>query len=176
MVYVFLADGFEEVEAIAPVDILRRSGAEVKTVGVSGKQVKGAHGIIVTADIELSEISDNAEMIVLPGGPGTSNLEKSEGVQKAIDRAVKSGATIGAICAAPSILGHKGLLKGKKAVCYPGFEAELYGAEVMDTQVCEDGQFITANGPGAAFAFGLKLAERLNKNAEKVKSGMKILL
>ncbi|HEX2938432.1 MAG TPA: DJ-1 family glyoxalase III [Ruminiclostridium sp.] len=175
MVYVFLAEGFEETEAIVPIDMLRRSLADVKTVGVGGKNIKGAHDITVTADIEENDINDSAEMIVLPGGPGHKNLEKSKAVQKAIDRAVKSGALIGAICASPSILGHMGLLKGKKAVCYPGYENELFGAEAARSQVCEDGNIITANGPGASFAFGLKLAERLGKNADKVKSGMIIL-
>lgn len=175
MVYVFLADGFEEVEAIAPVDILRRAGINVKTVAVtsSGKSVRGAHGITVTADIEASEVKDDFEMMVMPGGmPGTVNLEKSAVVQKCIDSAVKRGAFIAAICAAPSILGHKGLLSGKKAVCYPGLEKELQGATVMSSKVCRDGKIITGNGPGAAFEFGYLLAECLGGDAEDVKSGM----
>ncbi len=174
MVYVFLADGFEEVEAIVPIDILRRAGAEVKTVGVGGKIISGGHGVKIEADIECSQPLDEIEAIVLPGGmPGTLNLEKSEIVQNVIDAAAKNGAVIAAICAAPSILGHKGLLRGKKAVCYPGFEKDLAGAKVMTSQVCEDGNLITGNGPGAAFAFGLLLAKRLcGHNTEKVKSDM----
>ena len=173
----FLANGFEEVEAIAPVDILRRAGIDVKTVAVNaaadGKNVTGAHGITVTADLDTDSIEENFDMIVLPGGmPGTLNLEKSAAVQKCIDYAVKSGALIAAICAAPSILGHKGLLRGKKAVCYPGYEKDLEGASVMSSQVCEDGKIITGNGPGAAFAFGLLLAARLGGDADKVKNGM----
>lgn len=175
MVYVFLADGFEEVEAIAPVDILRRAGIEVKTVAVTptGKSVRGAHGITVTADIEKDEVKDNFDMIVLPGGmPGTLNLEKSPVVQKCIDSAAARGAYIAAICAAPSILGHKGLLSGKKAVCYPGFEKDLKGAKVMSSKVCKDGKIITGIGPGAAFEFGYLLAESLGGDADDVKSGM----
>lgn len=179
MVYLFLADGFEEVEVIAPVDILRRAGIDVKIVAVKsatadagGKNKKGAHGVTITADLEEDGIGENFDMIVLPGGPGTHNLEKSTAVQKTIDNAVAQGALIGAICAAPSILGHKGLLRGKKAVCYPGYEKELEGAKVMSSQVCEDGQIITGNGPGAAFAFGLLLVRRLGGDADTVKSGM----
>lgn len=174
MVYVFLADGFEEIEAIAPIDIMRRAGINVKTVGVGGKDIKGSHGIMISSDIEIKDIEDDAEMIILPGGTGASNLEKSAEVQNAIDKAVEKGAFIGAICAAPAILGRKGLLKGKKAVCYPGFESDLLGAMVENSQVCRDGRIITGNGPGAAFAFGLTLAECLSGNAQKVKSGMLI--
>lgn len=175
MVYVFLADGFEEVEAIAPVDILRRAGLEVKTVAVtsSGKEksVRGAHGITVNADLDADAVKNDFDLIVLPGGmPGTHNLEKSAVVQKCIDNAVARGALIAAICAAPSILGHKGLLSGKKAVCYPGFEKDLEGAKIMSSMVCEDGRIITGNGPGAAFEFGYLLAERLG--GDDVKSGM----
>jgi len=177
MVYVFIADGFEEVEAIVPVDILRRAGADVKLVGVGGKNITGAHGIKVEADITCDGPLGDFEAIMLPGGmPGTLNLEKSDAVLHVIDRAVKSDAIIAAICAAPSILGHKGLLRGKKAVCYPGYEKDLAGAQVMSSQVCEDGRFITGNGPGAAFAFGLLLAGRLcGERVDGVKSGMMIL-
>lgn len=164
MVYVFLADGFEEMEAIAPIDLLRRAGIKATTVGVTGKIVMGAHGIPVTADItekELADISD-AEMIVLPGGmPGTLNEEKSETVQSAIDHCMKNNIPIGAICAAPSILGHKGILDGKKAVCYPGFESELLGAEVSCEGVVTDGNITTARGAGVAAEFGLELVRVL---------------
>lgn len=175
MVYVFLADGFEEIEAFATVDILRRAGIEVNTVAIKrcGKNVSGTHGITMTADIDKKAIKDDFDMIVLPGGmPGTRNLENSEAVQNAIDAAVKNGRIIAAICAAPSILGHKGILKGKKAVCYPGFESDLLGAQVMNTPVCEDGNIITANGPGAAIEFGFTLAKRLGADADEVKKGM----
>ena len=160
MVYVFLADGFEEMEAIAPIDLLRRAGKEVVTVGVTGKTVMGAHGIPVTADITENELTsfEGTEMIVLPGGmPGTLNEEKSAVVQAAIAYCTENNIHVGAICAAPSILGHKGVLNGKKAVCYPGFEKELLGAEVSMDGVVTDGSITTARGAGVAADFGLEL-------------------
>ena len=132
MVYVFLANGFEELEALAPVDILRRAKADVKTVGVSGMNVTSSHGVAVTADISADELilNDDLEMIVLPGGmPGTLNLEASEIVQRSVDFCADNDRYIAAICAAPSILGHKGLLKGKKATSFPKFNSELEGAD-----------------------------------------------
>lgn len=164
MIYVFLADGFEETEAIAPIDILRRCGKDVVTVGIGNKIINGSHGIPVVTDTEdrLIELNENLEMIILPGGmPGTLNLESSEAVQRAIDYCVLNGIYIGAICAAPSILGHKGLLNGKKAVCYTGFEKELVGAEILDAPAVIDGKFVTARGAGVAVDFGLKLVEAL---------------
>lgn len=161
MIYVFLADGFEEIEALAPVDLLKRAGKKVITVGVTGNVITGSHGIQVIADTNEISLDDSLEMIVLPGGmPGTLNLEKSQCVQNAIDYCVLNNKFIGAICAAPSILGHKGLLKGKKAICYPGFESHLEGAVISDNSVEEDGIFITARGAGVAIDFGLKLVEK----------------
>ncbi len=160
MVYVFLAEGFEEVEALSPVDMLRRAGVAVTTVGVTGKVVTGSHKVPVTADITESELQlDGAvEMIVLPGGmPGTLNEEKSEMVQAAIDYCAQNDRYIAAICAAPSILGHCGLLHGKTAVCYTGFEQELTGAEIGSQGVVVDGKIITARGAGVAVDFGLTL-------------------
>lgn len=167
MIYVFLAEGFEECEALAPVDILRRAGFDVKTVGVTGKTVTGSHNIPVVADIPENEaVTENLEAIILPGGmPGTLNLEKSDIVQKFIDYAAENKLIIGAICAAPSILGHKNLLKGKKATCFTGFEKELYGAEVADTPCVTDGKFITAYGAGAALDFGFAIVEALSDKA-----------
>lgn len=162
MIYVFLADGFEETEALAPVDILRRSGAEVKTVGVTGKTVTSSHKVPVIADITVDDIvlDDNLELIVLPGGiPGTPNLESNDKVNEAIDFCVANNKYIGAICAAPSILGHKNLLNGKTAICFPGFEKELKGAVLSNDGVAVDGNIITAKGAGRSLDFGLKLAE-----------------
>lgn len=163
MVYIFLAQGFEECEALVPLDILRRAGLEVKTVGVGAKVIEGSHGIRVECDIQENEAStENLKAVILPGGmPGTINLEKSETVQKFIDFAAEENLLIGAICAAPSILGHKNLLAGKKATCFSGFEKELLGAEVSQerVEVCEN--FITAYGAGAAFDFGFALTEKL---------------
>lgn len=166
MIYVFLANGFEEIEALTPVDCLRRCEKEVITVGVGGTVVRGAHDIPVIADIEENEIhlSPELEMIVLPGGmPGALNLEKSAKVQEAINYCVKHSIWIAAICAAPSILGHKGLLKGRKAVCFEGFESQLEGAEVLrvPAYLSEDGKIITGRGAGAAMEFSLKLVEAL---------------
>ena len=159
MIYVFLANGFEECEALAPIDILRRAGFDVKTVGVNGKTAVGAHNIPVMCDITTDEITfENLESVILPGGmPGTINLEKDGTVQNAIDYANKNNLLIGAICAAPSILGHKGLLNGKKATCFPGFEKDLLGATVTTESVMRDGNIITAKGAGVAFDFGFEL-------------------
>ena len=160
LIYCFLADGFEEVEAISPIDMLRRAGAEVKTVGVTGKIVTGAHGIPVEADITEDEISLDAgvQAVILPGGmPGTLNLEKSETVKEAVRFAAGNGKLVCAICAAPSILGHMGLLDGKEAIAYPGFEKDLIGASVSDKYVVRDGTFITAKGAGVAVDFGLEI-------------------
>ena len=133
MVYLFLADGFEEVEALCPLDLLRRAGAEVKTVGVTGKYVTGAHDISVAADILPEEmvLDRSLDMIVLPGGmPGTTNLDASGAVHEAIRYAHERGITIGAICAAPMIIGKLGYLSGRSAICYPGFEKYLVGANI----------------------------------------------
>ena len=173
MVYCFLADGFEEVEAIAPVDMLRRAGVEVKTVGVTGEIISSSHNIKVVPDIALSEVilDEKLEAVILPGGlPGATNLEESAEVQKAIDFANVNDKYICAICAAPQILGHKGLLKGKEAIAYPGFETELVGAKISDEYVVLDGNIITAKGAGVATEFGLKIVSALvgEDTAEKI--------
>ena len=163
MIYVFLANGFEEVEALAPTDILRRAEHEVQLVGVGSKVITGSHGITVACDIEITQTDLNdLEMVVLPGGmPGTLNLEKNEIVQSFVAHAVKNNIWLGAICAAPSILGHAGLLEGRKATCFPGFEQELTGAEFTGASVEVDGKIITARGAGCAVDFGLALVEAL---------------
>lgn len=173
MVYMFLADGFEETEALAPLDILRRGGVEVKTVGVTGGYVTGAHGITVKADIlPPIALKDNTEAVILPGGGvGTQNLDASVLVKEAVQSAYSSGKLICAICAAPSVLGKMGLLRGKKATCYPGFEKYLDGAELSEANVAESGNVITANGMGAALDFGFAVLARLRgaDKAEEVK-------
>ena len=164
MVYVFLADGFEEIEALTVVDLCRRSGIDVKTVGIGREAIRGSHGILVQADVKDTDFAPDAEteMIVLPGGmPGTLNLEASVGVQKAIDFCAANDKYIAAICAAPSILGHRGLLKGHKALCYAGFESQLEGAEIAYGTVCLSGNFLTSRGPGTAIDFSLKIVEIL---------------
>ena len=171
MVYVFLAKGFEELEALAPVDVLRRAGVAVKTVGVTGKQVRGSHNISVNCDIIAKDATfDDIDGIILPGGlPGTTNLEADETVQRFIDYAVEHGKVIGAICAAPMILGHKGLLQGKNAVCYTGFEKELTGAHVLNRPAVRDGNIVTGWGAGGAMDFALLYLETLYDNEEIAK-------
>ena len=173
MVYLFLANGFEEVEALAPLDLLRRAGVEVTTVGVGGDMIRGSHGITVVADIPDTMYRDPApEMIILPGGmPGAKNLDECRTVDVALKAAVNSGAFIGAICAAPFILGKRGLLAGKQAICFPGFEKELTGATIADTRVVRDGKTITAAGMGVAVDFGLALVAALKGDevAEKLR-------
>lgn len=164
MVYVFLANGFEELEALAPIDLLRRAGAEVLTVGVGSKDITASHGVKFVTDITADEIqlNDKLEMIVLPGGlPGADNLENSPEVQAAIDYCADNDRYISAICAAPKILGHKGLLAGKNCTCYPGFEKELENAVPTGEPVVVDGRYITGKGAGAAIGFALKLVELL---------------
>ena len=174
MVYVFLANGFEEVEAITPIDYLRRADIQVVTVGVTGKSVTGAHNITVLCDVEADEIDiSKAQGIVLPGGmPGTLNLENSAVVQSAIDYCVENGFLVSAICAAPSILGHKNLLINNNAVCFPGFESELYGANITDDFAVTDGNIITAKGAGSASEFAYEIIKYLcdNETATKIKS------
>ncbi len=164
MIYIFLADGFEEVEAITVVDLLRRCELDVKTVGIGREAIRGSHGILVQSDIADKDFvfDDNIDMIVLPGGmPGTLNLEKSPLVQSVIDFCVNHDKYIAAICAAPTILGHKGLLNNQKAVCYMGFESQLEGALIGDEKVCVSDKFITSRGAGTAIEFALKIVEIL---------------
>lgn len=163
MIYVFLADGFEEIEALATVDVLRRAELPVCTVGIGKADVVGAHNIIVKADIIDTSVSlEDVTAIVLPGGmPGTLNLEASQTVQTAIAHAVSHQLPIASICAAPSILGHANLLNGVRAACYPGFEEDLYDADVTSAAVVTDGLYTTAKGAGVAIDFALELVARL---------------
>ena len=183
MVYLFLADGFETVEALACVDILRRAEIDVKTVGINGLNITSSQRIKVscdTTDREIS-ISDGVDGIILPGGmPGTLNLEASDTVQSFLDYAETNKLLIAAICAAPSVLGKKGLLKGKKATCFPGFEEFLQGADYTGNPVERDGNIITARGMGVANDFALEivsflksreLAEKIDKSIQSVRNG-----
>ena len=169
MIYVLLAEGFEEIEALTPVDILRRAGLEVKTVGITGKTIGGSHGIAVEADITPKEANEPIDMLILPGGmPGATNLDQSPAVDALLQSALTQNAHIGAICAAPFILGKRGLLKGKRAVCYPGFEGELIGAKVGEEglRVITDGAITTAVGMGAAGEFALALLCAMGRKKE----------
>ena len=164
MVYLFLADGFEECEALAPLDILRRGGITVKTVGISNQFVTGAHGITVKADIPEKDIILNEELdaVILPGGmPGTTNLENSNTVRNVVSFANANNKLICAICAAPKILGGMDLLKGKNATCFPGFEKDLTKALLSQKNVVKDGNIITAKGAGVAFNFGFEILKTL---------------
>ena len=161
MVYVLLAEGFEEVEALAPVDILRRGGVEVRTVGMTGKTVTGSHGIPVVADILPTDVTEEGmEMLVFLGGlPGSDNLNDSPDTDRFLAMAEACGAHVAAICAAPYLLGRRGLLRGICATSYPApkFRAQLLDALVTDERVVTDGRFTTAAGMGVAEAFGLQL-------------------
>ncbi len=172
MIYMFLAEGFEEIEALCPLDLMRRAGLSVTTVGIGGEYVTGAHAITVRADITDRDFyahsaQNDTKMIFLPGGmPGTLNLGASEVVSDAIRSAHEDGKYIAAICAAPSILGKMGLLLGKEAICYPGFEDQLEGATVSGKHLVLDGNILTAAGMGVALDMGLEIV-RIFCGAEK---------
>ena len=163
MIYMFLANGFEEVEALCPLDLLRRAGLTVTTVGVGGDMILGSHGIAVQADMPDTLYRDSKhEMIILPGGmPGTRHLDESRTVDAALRAAAASNAYLAAICAAPMVLGKRGYLRGKEAICFPGFEEYLEGASLSKSRVVTDGRVITAAGMGVALDFGLALVAAL---------------
>ena len=170
MIYELLVDGFEEIEALTPVDILRRGGMEVQTVGVYGKRVTGAHGIIVETDILLEDVIwEQMDMLILPGGPGHFRISESAGAVRLIRLAAEKNCYLAAICASPSILGKLGLLKGKKATCFPGFEKDLTGAVHLPEQVVTDGKTVTGKGAGAAAEFGFTVLSLLT-NPETAKT------
>ncbi len=163
MVYVMLADGFEEMEAITPVDVLRRANIDVSTVSISNsKTVTGSHQIPVIADI-LMEQADlvNAEMVILPGGPGTQNLYNHAALEKTIALRVEQNKWMAAICAAPMILGKRGYLKGHEAICFPGYEKDLLGAVIQNRKAVISGKFITSKGAGTALDFALAIVSVL---------------
>ena len=159
MIYVLLADGFEEIEALTPVDMLRRAGCEVRTVGIGKKTITGAHGIPVCADLVSDEATaDGVRMVILPGGmPGTKHLAASAFVEETLARVSRQGGYLAAICAAPTVLAKYGYLKGKRATCYPGFEKELSGAVYTDLPVVTDGKIVTAKDMTEALSFSVAL-------------------
>lgn len=176
-VNVYLGNGFEEIEALTVVDVLRRAGIDVKTVSISKtKEVNGAHNITVLADKTFDEIKNNTvDMLVLPGGmPGTTKLERHKGLRELIEEYYQNGKYIAAICAAPSILGKMGLLESCNATCYPGFEKYLKGAVQSDAPVVRHNNIITSKGPGTAMLFALELVETLlgNKKMEDIKASL----
>ncbi len=176
-VFILLAEGFEECEAIVPADVLRRAGADVKTASLADTQcVKGAHGISVTADITADDIDpQDIDCLILPGGgEGTERLGESKKVESLIRYCADNGVYIAAICAAPSILGKMGLLAGRRAVCYPDFQQYLADSVITRAKVETDDIFITAVGAGAAYEFAFAVVEALygNDSAETLKSSM----
>lgn len=162
-VVLFFADGTEEVEALTAVDLLRRAGVGVVIAGVGGRELTGSHGIKIQADLPAEEIRPSEfDMAVLPGGmPGTKNLDASPAVDGCLAEISARGGILAAICAAPMILGKRGYLAGRNAVCYPGFEGELTGASLSGEKVCRDGNVVTAVGAGAALEFALALVHVL---------------
>lgn len=177
MVYILLAPGFEEAEALVPADLLRRAEIETALVSITGEPVPGSHGITVTADTNLDGVDlSKADMVVLPGGgPGHKNLGKEPRVERLVEEAAEKGLWVAAICAAPTLLGKWGLLTGKEAVCYPGMEDGLTGAQArMDRGFVVDGRIITGRAAGSVFDFGLALVEALagKEEADKVRHGI----
>ncbi|MCC8144954.1 MAG: DJ-1/PfpI family protein [Bacteroidales bacterium] len=176
-VFVFLANGFEEIEAVSIIDVLRRGELDVTTVSVTGEnQVTGAHNVPVIADKLFDEVDfSEGAMVVLPGGmPGASNLNAHEGLKSLIRKYSTEGKEIAAICAAPLVLGGLDLLQGKKATAYPGFESQLTGAQFVESGVVEDGKITTGRGPGFAAEFALALVAKLQgkAKADEVAEGM----
>ena len=175
--YVFLADGFEEIEALAPVDVMRRAGLPVTMVSVTDNRVvNGAHGIPVVADASFGELDyADAALLFLPGGlPGATNLEAHEGLGELLKSKVAEGVIISAICAAPLVLGGLDLLQGKQATCYPGFEDTMAGATYTAAKVTVDGNIFTACGPGAAWELGFTFVEHFcgTAKADELRKGM----
>lgn len=178
MVYVLLAEGFEEIEAITVIDILRRGGLEVMTVAIgSHLQVAGAHHIKVTAEVLIRDVAltEDVLAVVLPGGmPGTTHLDESKEVDKLLQSAAAKDILVAAVCAAPLVLGKRGYLKGRRATCYPGFEDYLKGAILSEQRVEHDGNFVTSRGAGTAAYFAFEILKTLKNEAiaEKVRASM----
>lgn len=176
-IYVFLAEGFEEIEAVTTIDLLRRAGLPTHVVAVGDSSiVQGANGIAIQADLALSEVyPDDVYALILPGGmPGVTNLAASEGLRELILSAHAAGRPLGAICAAPSVYGWLGLLKGQEAISYPGFEKNLEGATISEKPVVKSGQFITGKSVGYAIDFALALITEFAgaEKAEEVAAGI----
>jgi len=170
MIYIFLAEGFEEVEALAVVDVLRRANLDVKTVGVTHTHVTGAHQITVTADLNLEDIKalDDAEALILPGGqPGTDNLMAHKRLHELLMKAFYEERFIAAICAAPIVLDYLGITEGKELTCYPTYQDAIKKGVVVNADTVVDGKLITGRGVGVALEFGLEIVKAIKGEALK---------
>ena len=177
MIYIFLADGFEEIEALTPVDVFRRAGLDTLTVSITDRRtVVGSHNIAVLADACLSDVDlSDADLLLLPGGmPGTRHLGECEALCASVCTHAAAGKPVAAICAAPSVLGKLGLFRGKEAISYPGFEQELIGAAISQKKVVRDANIVTAAGMGVALDFSLECLRLLGHSdaADKIRKGV----
>ena len=168
MVYMFLGTGFEETEAIAPLDLLRRAGVEVKTVGLNGSVITGSHGIPVASDMEIAELDiSDAQMVILPGGlGGVASIRACDKAMNAVRTAWEQGKFCAAICAGPTVLADLGITEGRKATCYPGCEGGMGNAVMVNAAAVRDGKLITGTSAGCAVPFGLALIEALKGREE----------
>ena len=176
-VYIFLADGFEDIEGLTVVDLMRRADIDIKTVSIKkSKEITTSHGITMLTDLTFAETDfTDADMLVLPGGmPGTNYLRDHEGLAELLKKQYEAGKWVAAICAAPSVFGDLGILNGKEAVCYPGFEERLTGATIGEGTVAVTDHVITSRGMGTAIDFAAALIARLQdeKKAEEIKTSI----
>lgn len=178
MVYMLLGTGFEETEAIAPLDLLRRAGVEVKTVGLNGKVIYGSHGIGVEADMEISQIDlKDLEMIILPGGlGGVASIRGCQAAMDAVRYAYENGKYTAAICAGPTVLADLGIVDGKNATCYPGCEGQMGAANMVEAAAVTDGKLITGTSAGCAVPFGLALITALKGQEEADRIAQQIVI
>ena len=178
MVYMLLGTGFEETEAIAPLDLLRRAGVEVTTVGLNGKTIYGSHGIGVVADIEISELNlSDLEMVILPGGlGGVASIRGCQAAMDAIRYAHENGKYTAAICAGPTVLADLGIPDGKNATCYPGCEGQMGSANMVNAAAVTDGKLITGTSAGCAVPFGLALITALKGQEEADRIAQQIVI
>ena len=178
MVYMLLGTGFEETEAIAPLDLLRRAGVSVATVGLNGKTIFGSHGIGITADMQIGEMDlTDLDMIILPGGlGGVASIRACTAAMEAIRFAWENGKYVAAICAGPTVLADLGITDGKNATCYPGCESQMGNANMVCEAAVRDGKLITGTSAGCAIPFGLALIEALKGQAEADRIAAQIVI
>ena len=178
MVYMFLGTGFEETEAIAPLDLLRRANIEVKTVGLNGKVITGSHGIGVTADMEIDQLDvADAEMVILPGGlGGVASIRACRAAMDAVAQVWNCGKFAAAICAGPTVLADLGITAGKRCTCYPGCESGMGQAILVHAAAVRDGNLITGTSAGCAIPFGLMLIEALKGKDEADRIAAQIVI